>query len=67
MAKMCSAFNSLKCNWRMDELSARVYVMLVKFSRSQYLTVRSVDPFAIVRWQGLNSSVVMRWPGKWKL
>ena len=60
----CEVGNPLKAN---KQVTARVYVMLEKFSRSQYLTVRSVEPLAIVKWHGLNSKVVTRWPGKWKL
>ena len=41
--------------------------MLEKFSKSQYFTVRSVEPFAKVKCYGLNSSVVTRCPGKSKL
>ena len=64
---MCSAFNSLKLRCEIEELSPFVCVMLEKFSRSQYFTVRSVEPFARVRCYGLNSSVVTLWPGKSKL
>ena len=37
--------------------------MLLKVSRSQYLIVRSVDPFARVSVKGLNSTVVTFWLG----
>ena len=41
--------------------------MLEKFSKSQYFTVLSVEPFAKVKCCGLNSMVVTRYPGKSKL
>ena len=61
--KIWSGLCSLKCRLVMGELSALVWVMLWKFSRSQYLIVRSVEPLARVSVIGLNSIVVTFWLG----
>jgi hypothetical protein len=51
----------------MAEVSLGVMFMLVNYSKSQYLTVLSVEPLANARFAGLYSMLVTLWPGKKKL
>ena len=66
-AKRNSAFCSLNAIWEIAAVSIDVFVMFYIFSRSQYFTVRSVDPLAMVRVWGLNWRQVTDDPGNEKL
>lgn len=62
-AKRWSWLSALKARCKIPDLSHEVYVTFSIFSRSQYLTVRSEDPLAIVSVRGLNCKQVTAWPG----
>lgn len=63
-AKRYSAFlSSSKVKLVIAELSIGVTLMLVNYSRSQYLTVLSVDPLANAKFYGLYCMQVTDWLG----
>jgi len=62
-ANKWSGFSPLKLICEMPETSSDVFVINSIFSRSQYFTVLSEDPFAIVSNLGLNRRQVTAWPG----
>lgn len=61
-AKRYSELRSSKHILVIGELSEGVTLMFENFSRSQYFTVRSVDPFARARFYGLYSMHVICCP-----